>query len=138
MNISTHFTTNEALYLPQWTRRATKQDGLTLEIWENLKVLFSKMDAIREHFGKPVIVHCAYRPPAYNSLVGGARGSSHLSGMACDFHVLGMSCDAVREEILKAGLLDTLGLRMEDLPNSNWVHVDIRRPGPSGKRFFKP
>lgn len=138
MRISKHFSVKEALQLPQWNRRATKQDGLTLEVWENLKLLFSKMDVIREHFGCQIIVHCAYRPPAYNAQVGGARGSSHLSGMACDFHVVGMSCDAVRAEILKAGLLEKLGLRMEDLPNSNWCHVDLRKPGPSGKRFFKP
>lgn len=137
MKISKHFTYKEALYLPQWKRTAKQSDGLTQEVLDNLKLLFSKMDKLRDFFGKPIIVHVAYRPAEYNRLVGGARGSSHMSGMACDFHVAGLSCDEVRDQILKAGLLDTLQLRMENLPGSNWVHLDTRKPGPSG-RFFKP
>lgn len=136
--ISKHFTWKEALYLPQWSREATEKDGLTAVHKANLVVLFSKMDEIRGHFGKPVIVHVAYRPEEYNKLVKGASRSSHLEGMAVDFHVSGFKCDEVRAEILKQGLLEKLGMRMEDLPGSSWVHLDIRSVPEGGNRFFKP
>ena len=133
--ISRHFTLTEALYLPQWNREATVSDGLTPEILESLTDLFSRLDTIRDHFASPITVHCAFRPLAYNTLVKGAKKSAHLRGMACDFSVKGISCDDVRKEILALGYLDLLDLRMEDLPGSNWVHIDTAPPGPSG-RFF--
>lgn len=135
--ISKHFTWHEALYLPSWTREANGSDGLTVEVSANLEALFKAMDAIREHFGKPITVHVAYRPDAYNKQIGGAKHSSHIEGKACDFHVVGMDCDEVRQNILDNGLLDSLNLRMEDLPGSSWVHLDTRQPL-NGHRFFKP
>lgn len=136
MKISKHFTYKEALYLPSWKRRAKKKDGFNREVLNSLKVLFEKMDLIRDHFNAPVIVHVAYRPTEYNKLVGGAPKSSHVLGMACDFHVKGVSCDDVRKRLLPK--LEEWGLRMEDLPGSNWVHVDIKQPAPGRPRFFKP
>ena len=137
MRVSKYFSLKEALYLPSWKRVANQSDGLTVEILHNLKALFSKMDIIRDHFKLPIIVHVAYRPPAYNKLIGGAKSSAHMMGMAVDFHIQGLDCDAVRSEIVKAGLLDKLDMRMEDNKGGNWVHLDHRKPGPSG-RIFKP
>lgn len=134
---SEHFKWREALWLPQWNREANEQDGLNSDILENIKVVAGWMDKIRKHFGKPVKVHCWLRPEKYNQLVKGGKTSQHLLGKAVDFHVSGMSCDDVRKSILDNGLLESLGLRMEDLPGSDWVHLDDRAPGPSG-RFFKP
>ena len=138
MKISNYFTFKEALYLPTWKRVAKKKDGLTSDILNNLKVLFGKMDLVREYFGAPVIVHVAYRPEEYNKLVGGAHNSSHVAGMACDFHVQGVSCDDARARILQDNKLEEWGMRMEDLPGSGWVHLDIRQPAPGRPRFFKP
>lgn len=138
MKISKHFTYKEALYLPAWKRVAKKKDGLTPDIVNNLKTLFDKMDLVREYFGSPIVVHVAYRPEEYNKLIGGAKNSSHVAGMACDFHVKGVSCDEARERIIKDNKLEEWGMRMEDLPGSNWVHLDIRQPAPGRSRFFKP
>lgn len=131
------FKWREALWLPQWNRAANEEDGLNDEILENIKVTAAWMDEIRKHFGKPIKIHCWLRPEKYNALVGGGKTSQHLLGKAVDFHVVGMSCDDVRKALIDAGMLDSMKLRMEDLPGSNWVHLDDRAPGPSG-RFFKP
>jgi zinc D-Ala-D-Ala carboxypeptidase len=136
--LTTHFSWREALYLPSWNREATEADGLNEDIKSNLRLLFQKMELVREHFEAPIRVHCAYRPPEYNKLVGGARNSAHMYGMACDFSIKGLSCDEVRDRLNSEGLLEKWGLRCEDLPGSNWVHLDIKPPLSGRPRFFKP
>lgn len=137
MKISKFFSYKEALYLPQWNRCATKKDGLTNEHLVNLKQLFNKMDAVREYVAAPIIVHVAFRPKDYNALVGGAKQSSHMQGMAIDFHVENIPCDDIRYLFQVDNKLEEWGMRCEDAPGTNWIHLDIREPGPSG-RWFKP
>lgn len=134
--ISAYFEWKDALYLPQYLRIADESDGVTPEVKANLVVLFDKLDIIRDFFDSPILCHVAYRSPEYNKLVGGASKSAHLLGKAVDFHVIGVSCDKVRQELIKDGLLESMELRMEDLPGSNWVHIDTMPPNPN--RFFKP
>ena len=134
--LSKHFSLKEALYLPSWNREATEADGLDDAVRANLKDLFSKLDSIREFFNKPIHVHVAFRPKAYNAQIGGAKNSAHLSGRAVDFHVQGIECDEARKMILDANMLEKLGLRMECLPGSAWIHLDTAEPKPN--RYFKP
>jgi len=136
MSISKYFTWKEALWLPQWKREANASDGLNDEIRSNLEHLFNLMDLVREHFNAPIVVHVAHRPAEYNKLVKGAKNSAHLYGMAVDFHVKGLTCEAVRKTLIPK--LEELGMRMEDLPGSNWVHLDTRAPATKRPRFFKP
>ena len=136
--VSEHFTVRECLWLPQWNRMATEADGLTNDVKANLFRLCNKMDVVREQLGASVTVHCCFRPTEYNKLVGGAAHSSHMTGEAIDFDVQHLNCDDARNLILKLHLLDTLEMRMEDLPHSSWVHLDIGKVGASGHRFFKP
>lgn len=134
--VSAYFQWKDALYLPQYRRLANESDGVTDEVKANLVILFDKLDIIRDYFDSPILIHCAYRSPEYNKLVGGASKSAHLLGKAVDFHVIGVSCDEARKMIIKDGLLDSMELRMEDLPGSSWVHIDTMSP--SSTRFFKP
>lgn len=135
--ISKYFTWKEALWLPRWDRMADESDGLNAQVMDSLKVLFAKMDVVREYFGAPIIVHVCYRPEEYNKLIGGAPQSAHRLGMAVDFSIKGISCDDARKKIMDEKMLEIWNMRMEDLPGSNWIHLDIRAPGPAG-RFFKP
>lgn len=134
--IAKYFTVKEALFLPTYGRLANEADGLNDRVKANLVRTFAVMDKIRELFGKPIMVHVAYRPEAYNKLIGGSLKSAHIFGLAVDFHVVGMSCDDVRKELLSK--LDILGIRMEDMPHSNWVHIDLRQVTSGGRRFFIP
>jgi len=43
-----------------------------------------KLDELREAYGKPLIVNCAYRCPKHNAEVGGVKNSQHLLGIAAD------------------------------------------------------
>lgn len=134
--VSKYFTVKECLWLPQWNRLANESDGLNEEIKANLIKLCMKMDLIREFVGEPINVHVTYRPEAYNALIHGAKGSVHIQGMAMDFDVQGLDCDAARAKLMSK--LDELELRMEDLPGSSWVHLDVSPLKLGGHRFFKP
>lgn len=135
-SISKYFTMREALWLPKWNREANESDGLDNNVLMNLSNLFEEMDLLREFFGRPIIVHVAYRPAEYNKLVKGAPKSAHLLGKAVDFHVAEMDCDVARQKILDANLLELHGLRMENLPGSSWIHIDTMAPGKN--RYFSP
>lgn len=140
---SNYFTWEELLWLPKWSRSASAIE-LDKQILDNLKQFAIRMDNVREILSNPIDVHCCYRPPLYNKLVGGSKSSAHMSlgvGIAAmDFSVritgdLINNCNAVRETLKPK--LENLNMRMEDLPNSPWVHLDSKQPGQSG-RFFKP
>jgi uncharacterized protein YcbK (DUF882 family) len=52
--------------------------------------LLANMEKIREHFGKPMIIHCVCRCAKNNKKNGGASKSQHLFAKAVDFHIKGM------------------------------------------------
>lgn len=136
-HISVYFTYHEALYLPTWKREATEQDGLTDEVKQALIEMFAKMDKVREHFKAPINVHVAFRPEAYNKLIGGAPNSAHKYGKAVDFDIEGWNCDKAREEIINKGLLESLDLRMEKNPGGSWIHLG-NDYAPGHNRYFLP
>jgi len=51
---------------------------------ENLRVLADWLDDVREYFGAPIRVNCAFRSKAVNAAVGGVSTSAHLDGFAAD------------------------------------------------------
>lgn len=56
-------------------------------IYENICTTAAYMERIREILGnKKIIVTSWYRSPQYNSRIGGANNSQHLSGLAVDFY----------------------------------------------------
>lgn len=153
--ISKHFTWKEAIYLPQWGRAATEDDGLSDTILENLKRLFAQMDIVRDYFGAPINVHVAIRPLKYNHELyermnkdREAKGlapltettnSPHIWGLAVDFDVVGLTCDEAVKKILDDKKLDEWKMRMEhNPPGSGWVHLDIRDLIPGHNRYFLP
>lgn len=50
----------------------------------NLASLWNSLNFIREKFGKPIIINSAFRTPAVNKQVGGAKRSLHMQGRAAD------------------------------------------------------
>lgn len=135
--VSEYFTVRECLWLPSWHRLANEFE-LIDEMKLNLIELCKGLDKVRDFFKAPIITHCMLRPFPYNILVGGAPNSAHLMGQACDFHIQGLEgpvhCDNVRSVLVPS--LESLHMRMEDRPGSDWIHVDIAPVTHS--RYFKP
>ena len=149
----TFFSWREALWLPE-EKRAVSDLELTEELKGNLINTFRWMDKVRNWIGRPITVTIALRTLSYHldlyKRINAKRkaqglvelkvpmGSFHLLGRAVDFVVVGLSCDDFKALVLKENKLEEWGLRMEDNgEGSNWIHLDDKTPGPSG-RFFKP
>lgn len=108
----------------------------TPELEKNIIEIAQKAELIRSMLKTPMFIVSWLRPGFYNTMIGGAPGSWHKTGGAIDFKCMGVSADAVRDALRPK--LHDLGLRMENLPGSNWVHVDTKPVDKSGERFFKP
>jgi zinc D-Ala-D-Ala carboxypeptidase len=134
--VTEHFSVKDCLYFPRWGRLAITADGLTSEILAACQALASNLETVRAWYGCPLLVHCWFRNVPYNLLVGGARGSAHLEGLAVDFSPATGSCRDFIQRVLAEQCLAEWGMRMENNgPYPSWVHLDLRAPGASGTYF---
>lgn len=86
--------------------------------------LVEYLQNIRDHFGKSVTITSAYRCPSYNKRIGGATGSYHSKGMACDIVVNGVT---PREVAKYAESIGVLGVGLyESASDGHFVHIDTR------------
>lgn len=129
--IGKYFTVKDACWLPTWKKLHSPTEQEKANILRACAVL----DTIRDFIGRPINVHCWIRPTEYNKLIGGAPQSMHLYGLAVDFDC-SENCDATRAKLLQK--LAEWDIRMEDKPNSSWVHIDLKPIPATGIRFFKP
>ena len=100
--------------------------------------LVQVLQAIRDHFGAPVVITSGYRTAAHNAAVGGSKSSQHLLGRAADFHVEGVPVAAVAayaETLLPSR--GGIGRYPKDAAHpkrsTGWVHIDTR----AGKSRWK-
>ena len=64
---------------------------VTPTVAANLQTLATVLESVRGSLGVPLRITSGFRPPAKNSAVAGASGSSHLDGLAADFVPVGLS-----------------------------------------------
>ena len=55
------------------------------DVLENLKMLCSRLDRLRDVLSVPIHVSSGYRSPKVNAGIGGSKNSAHMSGLAVDF-----------------------------------------------------
>jgi len=126
------FTWHDALWLPSWGRHAKPSDVTNTDmdtVLKNIERQAAALQKVEDHLGKKIVVHCWLRPPKYNAQIGGAGNSAHLRGTATDFHVEGMSAEAVRKVVkAKQGLYPGAGEN-----NVTWNHLDLEH-----KTWFSP
>lgn len=81
--------------------------------------VISKLQKIRDHFDKPVVINSAYRTPTYNKKVGGASNSYHTKGMAFDIVIKGVDLDEICKYAQSIGVLGIIRY-------NTFVHIDSR------------
>lgn len=84
--------------------------------------MVKKLDVVREHFGRPVIITSGVRCVQHNKNVGGVSNSQHLLGKAADFIVSGVSPIEVYNWCDKNLMTGNGGLGKY----SNFTHLDNR------------
>ena len=97
----------------------------TIMVDEALTVL---LQAIREHFGKAVVITSGYRTAAHNAAVGGSKSSQHLLGKAADIQVADTTVEAVAA-YAESLMPDWGGVGRYPVKagrTKGWVHVDTR------------
>lgn len=76
-------------------------------IWNNLKLLATRLETVRTMFNAPVSISSGWRSGRVNVAVGGASRSTHRTGKAADINIRGFSPKEVQRRlspIWKGGL----------------------------------
>lgn len=114
-------------------RNELRGDGVPFyDVFLNISRAAERFQRARNHLGKPMVVHSWYRSVNHNKRVGSvATLSCHLQGTALDFHVDGVSDEAVRQSLLNSDI----SLRIEK-DTTGWVHIDTGCPYIQGGYSF--
>ena len=102
-------------------------DKIPPELIANAIELLQNLQVIRDHFQKPIIIISAYRSPARNEVVGGAKKSQHMEAKAADIKIAGISTEEIYnriDKLMNQGKIKTGGLGF--YPSQGFVHYDIR------------
>jgi len=115
-----------------WTTQRDPATGLLLdnepgpEEAARLVYTFQCMEDVRSYFGRPIIVHSAYRSPLVNERVGGNPKSQHMRGEAVDFHVAGIPVVQAFESLLSSALVWDQAIEEA----GTWLHMSFVRGTP--------
>lgn len=121
MNLSEHFTLEEATYSETAVRMDIPNQPSTLQL-ENMKHAAQCLEAVRTLLGKPMHVNSWLRLPDVNVAVGGSKISSHMDGHAIDF-----TCAGFGDTLAVAKALNGSGIKFDQLIHEfgRWVHVSF-------------
>lgn len=124
----------EALRLPKWGIHAFPEDRA---VYQNIISVASRLQWIRDFFGKSVIITSWYRPENYNRYLKDVHGykvatrSTHLDASGVDWRLYGINTvDGVNQ--VKSELyphLEDLQCRMSMNDDQGWIHNDIKSVG---------
>jgi hypothetical protein len=102
MNLSTHFTLEEATHSDTAIRQGIDNQPSTVQL-ENMKAAAEKLEQLRAITG-PLNINSWLRLPAVNVAVGGSKVSSHMDGWAIDVSCSKLSPYQLCQEVKKAGI----------------------------------
>jgi uncharacterized protein YcbK (DUF882 family) len=111
-----------------WKELACKDGTPYPAEWRTTRAvtLAAEFEIVRAAVGKPLTIGSAYRTPAHNRKVGGAKASQHMQGRALDLYPpMGMTVDELYRicrlrAVEKSSFICGLGLY------PTFVHIDIR------------
>ena len=94
---------------------------------DNILYTASRMDAVREYLGVPLIVLSWFRSEELNTAVKGSKTSAHRHGLAVDVYSTQMNSKDIYNRLIEA---QTKGIIQFDqliyYPRQNFVHVGFK------------
>ena len=132
--LSPHFTLGELCK----TSAKTQDGNIPSHVHiENLKHLCGWLEMLRSEWNKrygegddPIVINSGYRSEAVNKVVGGVKGSNHLTGCAVDIKCLGPE-QMIRYACLLLDTADENGWVFDELIQEKrgttyWIHFAVR------------
>lgn len=103
-------------------------------------VCLNLLEPLREHLGRPLVIHSGFRGPTLNARVKGSAGSQHMRGEAVDWSLPGRETEAEIEDLFRSALtlltvravpfgqmiLEQDGRRGFDV--DRWIHMSLGEP----------
>jgi hypothetical protein len=120
-----------------WNNKDIKYaNDLTSDVDANATKLLDAVNTFLTNYRPIIIISSGWRPKSYNTKIGGAPSSNHITGLAIDIKD---TDNSVFKYVLKnLDLAQQLGLYFEDKRwTPTWVHIQLVKPK-SGKRIFVP
>lgn len=91
------------------------------KVIDNLNYSVSRMDEIREGYGKPININSWYRCKELNAEVGGAENSKHLTGLAVDIRYDKDLLEYLKQKPQYDKLI------LEKAGKTKWLHIQFKR-----------
>lgn len=104
--------------------RCADGTDVPMELIPNAIKLLVNLQVLRDFLGTPVKINSGYRTKAYNTRIGGAKASAHLSASAADIVVPGVPAATVHmilTGLMRIGAIHDGGLGRY----KNFNHYDI-------------
>ena len=108
-----------------WEFKCKDGTNVPAEYLDNVQKLVDNLQVLRDAVGKPIRVISGYRSKKYNTRIGGARRSQHMTAKAADIKISGMKPAEVKELIvglIKEGKMHKGGIGLY----KTFTHYDIR------------
>lgn len=97
----------------------TPKDETTID---NLNYTISRLDEIREGYGKPIVITSGYRCDELNKIVGGVTNSKHRIGLGVDLKWDSKLFDYIQQN----HSFDKL-IREKNKKGSIWIHIQFKK-----------
>ena len=122
MKLAPNFTLEEFLVSQEGARRGLDNTP-DADALDNLRILASTLQGVRNFLGHQIIITYGYRSPDINRLVGGSPTSAHLLGLAADFTCPGYGAPL---DVARA-IGHQWGLRWDQIiyEYRSWVHLSV-------------
>lgn len=92
----------------------------------NVQKVAAQLQILRDYLKEPIHINSAYRTPAYNARIGGAKNSQHLTASAADITVKSKTprqLKAIVEKLIEQKKLSIGGIGLYP----GFLHIDVRR-----------
>lgn len=124
MNLSPHFTLEELTHSQQAVRARIDNTPNSTAMFGLTKIT-NLLEDVRQLLGQPIQISSGFRCTKLNTLIGGAKDSQHVLGLAVDFICPGYGTP---KEICQTLLAS--GLKFDQMIcEGTWVHLSLAIPG---------